>query len=94
MTRAQGIELVHKYDPVKPSTLEEYCDFLGITSADFYESVPGHETLQALPPRDGERLPQSEERTFAFTTLYYDPTNPPPKSGDERLDRLGQFQPI
>jgi N-acetyl sugar amidotransferase len=93
MTRALGVDLVRRYDPVEPSTLEEYCDFLGITKADFYETVPEREQGEG-PPRDGERLPQSEERTFAFTTLYYDPGNPPPKSGDERLDRLGQFQPI
>jgi N-acetyl sugar amidotransferase len=94
MTRALGVDLVRRYDPVEPSTLEAYCDFLGITKADFYGSVSGHEPIPGVPPRDGERLPQSEERTFAFTTLYYDPGNPPPKSGDERLDRLGQFQPI
>jgi hypothetical protein len=84
--------MVRKYDPVEPSTLEEYCDFLGITSADFFAAVP--EWRRKELPSDGERLPQSGERTFAFTTLYYDPGNPPPKSGDERLDRLGQFQPI
>jgi N-acetyl sugar amidotransferase len=94
MTRRQGINMVHKYDSVEPSTLEEYCDFLGITSADFYSVVPERQPIVGeLPPSDGERLPQSEERTFEFTTLYYDPGNPPPKSGDERLDRLGQFQP-
>jgi hypothetical protein len=93
MTRAQGVDLVRRYDPVEPSTLEEYCDFLGITSADFYSAVPERQQTEA-PPIDGDELAQSEERTFAFTSLYYDPENPPPKSGDERLDRLGQFQPI
>jgi N-acetyl sugar amidotransferase len=92
MTRAQGVDLVRRYDPVEPSTLEEYCDFLGITSADFYDAVPERQQTEG-PPSDGDELAQSEERTFAFTSLYYDPENPPPKSGDERLDRLGQFQP-
>jgi N-acetyl sugar amidotransferase len=93
LTRGGGVHMVRKYDPVEPSTLEEYCDFLGITSADFYAAVPERQQTEE-PPIDGEELPQSEERTFAFTSLYYDPENPPPKSGDERLDRLGQFQPI
>jgi N-acetyl sugar amidotransferase len=97
MTRRQGVDLVRYYDPIEPSTLEEYCDFLGITSADFYAAVPEWQPSEWQiegPPIDGDEIPQSEERTFAFTTLYYDPGNPPPKSGDERLDRLGQFQPI
>lgn len=93
MTREEGIRLARKYDPVEPSTLESYCDFLGITKADFYGSVERQEQTEG-PPIDGESVEQSEERTFAYPTLYFDPENPPPRSGDPRLDELGEFQPI
>ncbi len=39
LTREEGIALVRKYDSVEPSTLEFYCDFLGISRAEFYQSV-------------------------------------------------------
>lgn len=39
MTREQGIEMVQRYDAVEPSTLELYCDFLGITRQKFYDLI-------------------------------------------------------
>ena len=39
MTREEGIEMVRSYDANEPSTLEGYCDFLGITKQYFYDLV-------------------------------------------------------
>jgi N-acetyl sugar amidotransferase len=39
MTREEGIEMVRRYDAREPKSLEMYCDFLGITKAEFYAIV-------------------------------------------------------
>ncbi len=39
MTREEGIDMVARYDANEPSTLEGYCDFLGITKQHFYDLV-------------------------------------------------------
>jgi N-acetyl sugar amidotransferase len=39
MTREEGIELVKKYDHVRPSTLDNYLDFLEISEKQFYDWV-------------------------------------------------------
>jgi hypothetical protein len=39
MTREEGIEMVKRYDAREPSSLDCYCDFLGITKRKFYELV-------------------------------------------------------
>ncbi len=39
MTREEAIELVKKYDHVRPSTLDLYLDFLGITEEEFEEFI-------------------------------------------------------
>jgi len=39
MTREEGIEMVKYYDAREPSTLAMYCEFLGITKAEFYNMV-------------------------------------------------------
>jgi N-acetyl sugar amidotransferase len=39
MSREEGIEMVRRYDAREPSTLANYCDFLGITKSRFYEIV-------------------------------------------------------
>ena len=39
MTREEGIEMVERYDSREPSTLAAYCDFLGISPAEFYAWV-------------------------------------------------------
>ena len=44
MTREEGIELVKKYDHIKPSTLKSYLDFLQVSEDEFYEWI--------LPMRD------------------------------------------
>lgn len=91
MTREQGKYLVAKYDPVEPSTLEAYCDFLGITKADFYASVPEQEWDL---PRKHAPSPYSRADTFSDRRLYFNPRNPPEPSGDPRLDFLGEFCPV
>jgi len=39
MTREEGIGMVRRYDANEPSTLEYYCEFLGITRSRFYSFV-------------------------------------------------------
>ena len=39
MTREEGIDMVRRYDANEPSTLDGYCDFLGITKQYFYDLV-------------------------------------------------------
>lgn len=39
MTREQGMALVKEYDPVEPSTLQTYCDFMGISKDEFYQII-------------------------------------------------------
>jgi hypothetical protein len=39
MFREEAIELIEKYDHVRPSTLETYINFLGINEATFYEWI-------------------------------------------------------
>lgn len=39
MTREEGIELVKKYDHVRPSTLDTYLQFMGISEQDFYDWI-------------------------------------------------------
>jgi len=39
MTREEGIEMVKRYDPVEPSSLQTYLDFLGITKDEFYRII-------------------------------------------------------
>ena len=39
MTREEGLEMIRKYDANEPSSLQEYCEFLGITVQEFYRIV-------------------------------------------------------
>lgn len=39
MSREQGMDLVREYDSREPSSLESYCDFLGIKKSKFYSLV-------------------------------------------------------
>ena len=39
MTREEGLEMVRQYDGVEPSSLDFYCDFLGISKEHFYNQV-------------------------------------------------------
>jgi hypothetical protein len=108
MTREQGMELVKHYDSHEPSTLETYCDFMGITKQQFYDWVAPMRD-QAFWKKNANRewvasdavfnhaiteheekarAQQSQERTFSEENraLYYNPDNPPEKSGEQALD--------
>lgn len=39
MTREEGIAMVKQYDQRTPSSLQQYCEFLGISKEEFYSSV-------------------------------------------------------
>jgi N-acetyl sugar amidotransferase len=39
MTREEGIEMVKRYDAREPSSLAQYCDFLGLSKEQFYALV-------------------------------------------------------
>jgi hypothetical protein len=39
MTREEGLEAVRHYDAREPSSLQYYCEFLGITRGQFYDLV-------------------------------------------------------
>ncbi|MDP8568081.1 N-acetyl sugar amidotransferase [Methylophilus aquaticus] len=108
MTREEGMELVKRYDSREPSTLETYCDFMGISKEQFYDWVAPmrDQTLwkknenggwvandavfnHAITEREEKsRGPQVQERTFSEENrnLYYNPDNPPEKSGEQALD--------
>lgn len=109
MTREEGMAMVKCYDAREPSTLQTYCDFLGITKQQFYdwvepmrdESLWQKNAAGEWQPQDavyrheiGEleeraRVTPSEERTLsdANRRMYYNPANPPLKSGDQALDQ-------
>jgi len=52
ITREDGITLVKKYDPVEPSSLEFYCNFLGITIKEFYDFIEPMRDLDAWKKND------------------------------------------
>ena len=95
MTRAEGIEMVRHFDPVAPSTLDAYCDFLGMSWEEFYDHPQIDVAASAgHPPVDGDEVKQSRTRTFDNPYLYRRPGAPVLASGDPRLDALGEFVPI
>jgi N-acetyl sugar amidotransferase len=53
ITREDGIALVKKYDPVEPSSLEFYCNFLGITKKEFYDFLEPMRDLDAWKKDSG-----------------------------------------
>jgi N-acetyl sugar amidotransferase len=83
MAREQGASLALQYDAVEPSTLEAYCDFLGITRADFYASVGEFDHFRLEPQTE---VPYEAE-TFSDRRLYFNPEDPPKPSGDPRRNR-------
>lgn len=93
MTREEGLNLARWYDMTEPTTLEGYCDFLGITKGDFYATVPEQERPPLGPPGFSPAHAAPEFFKNADHSLYYDPENPPMPSGDSRLDELGEFCP-
>jgi N-acetyl sugar amidotransferase len=55
MSREEGLEMVRQYDANEPSSLEHYCDFLGITKEHFYALVDSQRD-----PRIWERGPEEK----------------------------------
>lgn len=53
MTREEGLDLVKRYDHVEPSTLEMYCDFMGITKQKFYDFVEPMRDTSIWEKKDG-----------------------------------------
>jgi hypothetical protein len=47
ISRKDGIALVKKYDPNEPTSLQYYCDFVGITKKEFYDLVEPMRDLNA-----------------------------------------------
>lgn len=59
MTREEGVKMVELYDAREPSTLEIYCDFLGITKQQFYNIVePMRDQCYWKQDENGEWQPQ------------------------------------
>lgn len=109
MTREEGMAMVERYDSREPSSLQTYCDFLGISKQQFYDWVePMRDTRFWQKNSSGEWIPtdavfkhkigkaeetarveQSKERTFSDENrrMYYNPSNPPEKTGDPALDQ-------
>ena len=59
MTREEGIKMVRRYDAREPSTLQVYCDFLGITRRQFYDWVePMRDERIWKKDKSGEWQPQ------------------------------------
>ncbi len=63
LSRAEGVELVKEYDPVTPSYLKYYCDFLGITVKKFYDLVE--------PMRDENIWNKDDEGNWALLDGIY-----------------------
>lgn len=53
MTREEGIDMVRRYDANEPSTLDGYCDFLGITKQYFYDLVEPMRDPQIWEKKNG-----------------------------------------
>lgn len=54
MTREEGIEMVKRCDHVEPSSLDAYCDFLGIKKFEFYQSIEHMRDLDIWSKDGGE----------------------------------------
>ena len=109
MTREEGMAMVKRYDAREPSTLQTYCDFLGLSKHQFMQWVEPMRDERlwkksaggAREPADavflhasGEaeiraRVTPSKVRTLSNENqrMYYNPANPPPKTGEQALDQ-------
>lgn len=106
ITRKEGLALIREYDSREPSTLPLYCDFLGITVDNFYQLVEPQRDLDIWEKIDGrwrtkdsvwEQELNQEAVSFAstifsgeHTTMYYNDSCPPAKTGEKALDEFPQ----
>ena len=67
MTREEGQALVKQYDATEPSTLEFYCDFLGITKNQFYDFVEPMRDQQIWAKQNGSWQPNDAVWKHAIT---------------------------
>lgn len=58
MTREEGIAMVKRYDAHEPTSLDNYCDFLGITKAQFYALVDNQRDPAIWERHDGIWTPK------------------------------------
>jgi N-acetyl sugar amidotransferase len=58
MSREEGIAMVKRYDANEPSTLDYYCEFLGITKRAFYNMVEPMRDEQIWEKTDGVWTPR------------------------------------
>jgi len=104
LSRKEGLELVKKYDSREPSTLDYYCDFLGIKKHEFYKIVDPMRDLNIWKKVGNEWLvkdsvwqhttglgnQKNDFQDHAFSDvnrqLYFNPENPPKRSGVKELD--------
>ena len=57
LTREEGQKLVKEYDATEPTSLEHYCDFLGIKGPDFYRLVERMRDPKIWAKEHGEWVP-------------------------------------
>ena len=109
ITREEGLALIRHYDSTEPRTLGFYCDFLGITKSEFYSLIEPMRDLNIWQKTDGEWFVKdavwhqeriSEEFDYSsgifseqYSDMYFNPQNPPAKTGESALDDFpGQFK--
>jgi len=102
ITREEGMALIKTYDSNEPSTLSEYCDFLGITKEEFYKLIePMRDTAIWQKDENGQWqildsvwkdadienvFYTSKIFTEAYKEMYFNPFNEPEPSGEIALD--------
>lgn len=102
ITREEGMRLIHEYDSTEPSTLEFYCDFLGITKSEFYDMVEpmrdsdawekdenGDWVLKIPVWKDFDNIESVKFESSIFNDgsgMYYNSDLPPKSSGEVELD--------
>lgn len=101
LTREEGLQLIKEYDSKEPSTLEFYCNFLGITKEEFYKIIEPmrDKSIQRKINNKWEFIDQvwkdvesNNTDTISpifrpeYAEMYYNPRNPPKKSGESALD--------
>lgn len=105
ITREEGLKLIKKYDAKEPTTLEFYCDFLGITRDDFYAIMNTMRDKSIWEERDGEWVVKdtvwaghdlddvkltSGIFSEKYRDMYYNDAHLPDKSGETELDVFPQ----
>lgn len=103
ITRDEGLALVREYDSTEPRTLEFYCDFMGITVAEFYDIIEPMRDLDAWEKVDGEWVLKTRvwdeigEDNIQMTSdifsekyrdMYFNEETKPNNSGELELDNF------